>query len=260
MLAPRDSADHNFLVTGADSPYGALPQDFHTTHWSLVTLAADPGAPDSLAALEKLCRAYWYPLYAYVRRRGHDVDEAHDLTQGFFAVLLEKNYVADADMNRGRFRTFLLTSISHFLANEWHRKRAQKRGGRLARFSLDALDAEARYHLEAVDDTTAERRFDRHWAETVLGSVLRQLRREFDDAGRGQRFDDLKAHLLGDPGAPTYEVLAQRMGISETGVRSVVHRLRKRFASLMRAEIAQTVVSPADVEDEIRHLFHSLAS
>lgn len=260
MLALDDSTAHNFPVTGAGSQRGALPHDFHTTHWSLVTLAADPAAPDSLAALEKLCRAYWYPLYAYVRRRGHDVDEAHDLTQGFFAVLLEKNYVADADMNRGRFRTFLLTAMSHFLSNEWHRERAQKRGGRLARFSLDALDAEARYHLEPVDGTTAERSFDRHWAEAVLSSVLRQLRREFDDTGRGQRFDELKGHLLGDPGAPAYQALARRMGISETGVRSVVHRLRKRFAALMRSEIAQTVASPADVEDEIRHLFHSLAS
>lgn len=247
-------------MTAVDEQTGALPQDFHTTHWSLVTRAANPSSPDCLAALETLCRAYWYPLYAFARRRGHGRDEASDLTQGFFAVLLEKNYMADADMHRGRFRTFLLSSMSHYLANEWHREHALKRGGGVPRLSLDALDAEARYHLEPADDASPERSFDRHWAETVLGSVLARLRREFDDVGRGQRFDDLKAHLLGEAGALAYEDLARRMGISETGVRSVVHRLRKRFAALMRLEIAQTVTEPSEVDDEIRHLFHSLSA
>ena len=236
-----------------------FPQDFHTTHWSIVTLAADVASPDSLAALEKLCRAYWFPLYAYVRRRGHDVEEARDLTQGFFAVLLEKNYVADADMRRGRFRTFLLSSLGHYLANEWNRATTQKRGGGVARFSLDALDAEERYRLEPADEASPERFYDRRWAEAVLAGVVAQLRREFEDTGRGQRFDDLKGHLLGDADALSYEELAARMGIGLTGVRSVVHRMRKRFAVLVRQEIAQTVTSPGEVEDEIRHLFQSLA-
>jgi len=236
-----------------------FPQDFHTTHWSIVTLAADTASPDSLAALEKLCRAYWFPLYAYVRRRGHDVEEARDLTQGFFAVLLEKNYVADADTNRGRFRTFLLSALGHYLANEWNRAHAKKRGGGTSRFSMDALDAEDRYRLEPADSASPERFYDRRWAEAVLAAVLAQLRREFEDTGRGQRFDDLKGHLLGDADALPYEELAARMGIALTGVRSVVHRMRKRFATLTRNEIAQTVTSPEEVEDEIRHLFQSLA-
>ncbi len=241
-------------MTAAD-----LPQDFHTTHWSIVSRAADVESPDSLAALEKLCRAYWFPLYAYVRRRGHEVEEARDLTQGFFAVLLEKNYVADADMSRGRFRTFLLASLGHYLANEWNRAQTKKRGGGMTHFSLDALDAENRYRLEPADESSPERYYDRRWAEAVLATVLAQLRREFEDTGRGQRFDDLKGHLLGDSEAVPYEELAARMGIGLTGVRSVVHRLRKRFAALVRSEIAQTVTSRAEVEDEIRHLFQSLA-
>jgi DNA-directed RNA polymerase specialized sigma24 family protein len=241
-------------MTGGDS----FPQDFHTTHWSIVTRAADTDAPDSLAALERLCRAYWYPLYAFVRRRGHDSEEARDLTQGFFAVLLEKNYVADADISRGRFRTFLLAAMNHYLANEWNRAHTRKRGGGTVRFSLDALDAETRYRIEPADTAEPERSYDRRWAQAVLASVLRQLRREFDDNGRGQRFDDLKGHLPGGSDALAYHELARRMGVSETGARSVVHRLRKRFAALMRAEIAQTVTSAGEVEDEIRHLFQSL--
>lgn len=247
MSAPANSQDD-------------FPRDFLTTHWSIVRQASDAASPDSMAALEKLCRAYWYPLYAFVRRRGFDGEEARDLTQGFFAVLLEKNYVAAADMERGRFRTFLLAAMNHFLANEWDRAQAKKRGGGVTRFSLDALDAEARYRLEPADSAEPDRSYDRHWAEAVLAAVLEQLRREFDDSGRGQRFDDLKAHLLGAPGALSYTNLAQRMGITETGVRSVVHRMRKRFAVLMRSEIAQTVTSAGDVEDEIRHLFHSLSA
>ena len=236
-----------------------LPRDFFTTHWSIVRQASDAESPDSMAALEKLCRAYWYPLYAFVRRRGLGGEDARDLVQGFFAVLLEKNYVASADMERGRFRTFLLAAMNHYLANEWDRSQAMKRGGGVSKFSLDALDAEDRYRLDPADSAEPDHSYDRHWAETLLETVLGQLRREFDDIGRGQRFDDLKSHLLGAPDAPGYTELAQRMGITETGVRSVVHRMRKRFAVLIRSEIAQTVTCAEDVEDEIRHLFHSLS-
>jgi RNA polymerase sigma factor (sigma-70 family) len=236
-----------------------LPRDFFTTQWSIVRQASDADSPDSMAALEKLCRAYWYPLYAFVRRRNYGGEDAKDLVQGFFAVLLEKNYVASADMERGRFRTFLLASMNHFLANEWDRSQAMKRGGGMLKFSLDALDADDRYRLEPADLAEPDHSYDRDWAETLLAKVLEQLRREFDDIGRGQRFDDLKPHLLDTPGAPSYPDLAKRMGITETGVRSVVHRMRKRFAVLIRAEIAQTVTCAEDVEDEIRHLFHSLS-
>lgn len=248
------------VITVADMADDEFPRDFLTTHWSIVRQASDLASPDSLAALEKLCRAYWYPLYAFVRRRGHDGEEARDLTQGFFAVLLEKNYVADADMQRGRFRTFLLSAMTHFLANEWNRAQTKKRGGGVVRFSLDALDAESRYLMEPADTSAPDHSYDRHWAEAVLTAVLDQLRREFDDGGRGQRFDDLKGHLLGAADAVSYTELARRMGISETGVRSVVHRMRRRFAVLMRAEIAQTVTCAEDVEDEIRHLFQSLSA
>ena len=237
-----------------------MPRDFHTTHWSIIALAGDAQSPGSLAALEKLCRAYWFPLYACVRRRGHEAEEARDLTQSFFAVLLEKNYVAAADARRGRFRTFLLTSLGNFLANEWKRGHRQKRGGGAALFSLDETDAEGRYLIEPADDLTPEKMFDRRWAGAVLDAVFAQLRREFEDAGRGQKFDDLKAHLLGGTEALSYAELAARMGVSETGARTVVHRLRKRFRALVRAEIAQTVAHPDDVDDEIRHLFQSLAS
>src|SRR5687767_2131526 len=159
-------AHHVRVTAGEFHDRDGMPHDFHTTHWSIVTLAADTGSPNSLEALEKLCRAYWFPLYAFVRRRGHDVEEARDLTQGFFAVLLEKNYVAGADVQRGRFRTFLLAAMSHYLANEWNRAHAKKRGGSAPPFSLDALDAESRYRLEPPDDKTPECSYDRHWAET----------------------------------------------------------------------------------------------
>ena len=233
--------------------------DFLTTHWSVVLRAGDLASPRREQALETLCRAYWYPLYAYVRRCGYAEEEAKDLTQGFFLRLLEKNYLGDVDTRRGRFRTFLLTSLGHFLANEWDKTRAQKRGGDVQFLSLDAVDAEGRYRLEPVDGSTPETIFERRWAEAVLEAVLARLRREFDEPGRGRRFDDLKPFLLGKDAGVAYAEVATRLGVSETGARSVVHRLRKRFRELVREEIAQTVSGPEEVDAEILHLFQVLS-
>ncbi len=239
----------------------AFPNDFHTTHWSVVQRAggsSDAGPAASAAALETLCRAYWGPLHAYVRRRGYGAEEARDLTQSFFAALLAKNLVSHADRERGRFRAFLLGSLSNFLLNEWDKARALKRGGGMLIFSLEERDAEDRYLHEPIDDLTPEKLFDRRWAETVLERVLARLRQEHETAGNGERFQHCKPWLLGD-GEGSYEEAAARLGMAETGVRTMVHRLRLRFRELMQAEIAETVSGPADVEEEIRALFHALA-
>ncbi len=231
---------------------------FPNTHWSIVLHAGDLTSPRRAQAMEALCRTYWFPLYAYVRRRGHPEEEAKDLTQGFFLRLLEKNYFGDADARRGRFRTFLLTSLGHYLANEWDRARAQKRGGANVLLSLDELDPEGRYRHEPADASTPEKAFERRWAEAMLEAVFSRLRGEFDEPTRGRRFEDVKPYLLGAEAGVSYAEAAARLGISETGARSVVHRLRKRFRELVREEIAQTVSHPDDIDDEIRHLFQAL--
>lgn len=244
------------------SPWPLLPhapEHLVTTHWSVVLQAGDSRSPERSEAMEKLCRAYWRPLYAYVRRRGFREEEAKDLTQGFFARLLEKNYVGDANASRGRFRTFLLTSLNHFLANEWDRSQAAKRGGGAEIFSIDELDGEDLVVRELSSTLTPERIFEQRWAESVLESVLAQLRREFDDAARGLRFDELKSTLLKDGDALSYAALAARLGLSESGARSVVHRLRKRFRDLTLLEIGQTVEDPRAIDDELRHLLNVLA-
>lgn len=232
---------------------------FATTRWSLVQAAGDGLSARRVEALEELCRAYWYPLYAFVRRRGHDEHEAKDLTQGFFERLLQKNDLAHADSDRGRFRTFLLSALQHFLANEWDKLRRLKRGGGAARFSLDEPEAEARFQLEATETAPWETLFDRGWAESVLQAVMARLRREVAAEGDEVRYEAVQGFLWGGDGAGSYLELAARLGVSETGARSIVHRFRKRFRDLIRAEVAQTVARPEDVDDEIRHLFAALA-
>ncbi len=233
--------------------------EFRTTHWSVVLRAGDESSGRRADALEQLCRAYWRPLYAFVRRRGHDEHEAKDLTQGFFARLLEKNDVAAADAARGKFRTFLLTSMNHFLANEWDKSRRLKRGGGVPVVSLDDQDAESRYQIESAPDWSAEKVFDRRWAEAVLEAVFARFRQEVLESGDAERYEVLKSFLLGGDGASSYAEAAHRLGISETGVRSVVHRFRKQFRELVRAEIANTVARPEDIDGEISHLFEALA-
>jgi len=232
---------------------------FLTTRWTEVLQAAQTSAPGGAAALENLCRKYWYPLYAYVRREGISSHDAQDLTQSFFARFLEKNYLAQVDPARGKFRSFLLASLKHFLANEWDRLRAQKRGGGAQIISLNEQSAEARYLLEPRDETTAEKIFERRWALTILEEVLARLERECADAGKGDQFRALKDHMMADSDAPQSE-LARRLNMTPAAVKVAIHRLRKRYRALLREEIAQTVSAPSEVDTELRHLIAVIAA
>jgi RNA polymerase sigma-70 factor (ECF subfamily) len=233
-----------------DSQPGQSPL-FQTTHWSVVLQAA---SGDSAAALERLCRTYWYPLYAFVRRQGHDAPDAQDLTQGFFELFLAKHYLKDVDRDKGRFRSFLLASLKHFLANEWKKANRQKRGGQLDKISFDAVAAEERFKLEPRDETSPEIIFDRRWANAVLDSVLAKLREEFEQSGKRDRFETLSGYIFQEPQSGEYPRLAARWKITESGLRSSVQRVRQRYAALFRAEIANTVNDPRDVDAEISYL------
>jgi RNA polymerase sigma-70 factor (ECF subfamily) len=230
------------------------PSHFATTHWSVVLAAGRTDQAAAAAALERLCHEYWFPVYSFIRRKGRDAHQAEDLTQEFFARLLEKNWLESADPDRGRFRTFLLTAVSRFLANEQDKDRALKRGGGQRVLSFDAQDAEGRYLLEPSSDLTPEKIFEQQWAHQVLAVVLEKLQAEFDGGGRAGRFEAMKAYLLGDRGAVSYAETAARLGLSESAVKSGIHRLRQRYGDLLREEIAQTVESPAGIEEEIAHL------
>ncbi len=237
---------------------GPSPGQFPTTRWSRVIQAGDPEAPQARESLAELCNAYWYPLYAYIRRRGYGPEQARDLTQDFFARAQEKNLLAEADPARGRFRSFLRTVCAHFLANRRDREHARKRGGGRAVLSIDAADAEGRYELELADGLTPERIFDRSWALTLLGRVLDQLGREYDEAGKAATFDALRGLLAGEPDVPSYAAVGARLGTSEGAARVAAHRLRRRYGELLRQEIAATLAEPAEVDDEIRDLFAAL--
>jgi len=230
---------------------------FATTRWSLVAAAGDPAAPDSRQALAELCRAYWYPVYAYVRRRGHDHHAAQDLTQAFFARLLEKNDLAAADRTRGRFRSYLLTACQHFLANEHDRETARKRGGGKAHLPLDFAGADGRYSREPADEATPERVFDRRWALELLDRAVGELRSEYEQSGRAKLFDALKDCLAGKAEV-AYADLARQLGMTEGAVKVAVHRLRQRYRDRLREAIADTVATPEEVDDEIRDLFAAL--
>lgn len=211
------------------------------------------------AALENLCQAYWYALYAFVRHLGKTPHDAQDLVQCFFAACIEKNYLADANREKGRFRSFLLLALKRFLANEWDKARAQKRGGQHAVLSLDSLTAEERYALEPADHLTPDKLFDRRWAMTVLENVLKRLREEQAQAGRLGAFEHLKECLTSGGRGTPYAELAARLGTSEGAVKVSVHRLRRRYRALLEEEIANTVSSPAEVEEERRHLLLALS-
>ncbi len=228
---------------------------FATTRWSVVMLAGDSQSPEATVALERLCETYWYPLYAFVRRKGHGHEDASDLTQAFFARFLEKRYLKSVDANLGKFRTFLLTSMTHFLANEWDKSRAQKRGGAHQRvLSLDEAAADERYRIEPVEHTTPETLFERRWAETVVGVVLDRLSKETDE----RRFKVLKEFLVADGGAVSYDRAAGQLGMTVAAVTSAIHRMRARFSAVLVEEITNTVSTPEDVEAEIRHLVAAL--
>jgi RNA polymerase sigma-70 factor (ECF subfamily) len=235
------------------------PGRFATTHWSLIVAARDGEAGEARAALADLCRVYWYPLYAYVRRQGHPAEEAQDLTQEFFARLLEKDFLGGVDQQKGKFRSFLLTACKHFLVNERHRARAQKRGGGRASISLDFGDAEARYGREPGHSLTADRLFERRWALDLLQGVIGRLREEHVARGKGEVFDRLRGFLVGERQAGGYAQAAGELKLSEGAVKVLVHRLRQRYRDLLREEIGRTVDNPADIDNEIRALFAALA-
>jgi len=231
---------------------------FATTHWSLVLAAGRGASAEAQEALAALCRTYWYPLYAYVRRQGHQPEDAQDLTQAFFARLLEKHYLQAADPERGRFRSFLLTAFKRFLSKERDRERAQRRGGGRKLLPLDFEAGERRYGLEPANEATAEKVYEQRWALTLLDRVLARLRDEFGQAGKQKEFDCLKVYLTGEAGTPSHQEVAARLAMTEGAVKVAVHRLRRRYRDLVRDEIAQTVAGPEDVDEELRHLLAAL--
>jgi DNA-directed RNA polymerase specialized sigma24 family protein len=233
---------------------------FATTRWSMVLTAADETSPRSADALSELCQTYWYPIYAFVRRKGCAHDAAQDLTQEFFARMLEKRYIDDVGPEKGKFRTFLLVCLKRFLANEWDKTQAQKRGGGKAPLSIDFEDAEGRYSLEPGHELTAQKVFERRWALTVLERSLASVAEEFARSGRGELFEALKVYLVGESGAPAYAEIASRLKMTEGAVKVAVHRLRERYRAALRREIAATVSSEAEVDQEIAELFAALGS
>ena len=244
-------------MSSGESRPGADDQ-FETTHWSLV-LAAGSDTSRCAAALAMLCEAYWYPLYAFIRRRGHEPQTAEDLTQEFFATLLDKRYLAMADPDRGRFRAFLLTSVKHFLANQRARAQAQKRGGGKPLLSLDFTDAEGRYLAEPSHGLTAERLYERRWALTLLDRVLGQLAAEYEANGQAALFDALRDSLVRPRGTTPYRQIAAELERTEGAVKTAVHRLRRRYRKLLIAEISHTVAPGEDAQDEIRMLFTAIS-
>ncbi len=246
------------MPPSSDQPLRDVPgtaAQFATTHWSVVLAAGQNTSTEANQALEMLCRTYWYPLYAYVRRKGYDAHVAQDLTQEFFARLLARNYLSVADRNRGKFRSFLLGCLEHFLAREWTRAHAQKRGGGQPLFSLDQIDAENRYLLEPAHDLTAERIFDRRWATTLLNQAMARLREECLASQKGDLFERTQNYLSGERGEFSYADVAAALKTSEGAIKAAVHRLRQRYGELVRAEIAQTVASPEEADEELHYLF-----
>jgi RNA polymerase sigma factor (sigma-70 family) len=229
---------------------------FNTTHWSVVVMAGTKGLPQTAEALEKLCRAYWFPLYAYVRRQGNTPEDAEDLTQQFFARLLEKNYLALADRERGKFRTFLLGSMKNFLVNEWKHAGRLKRGGDQSFVSFDAQVAEERYAAEprAEPDPSPETIYEKQWAVALVEQVFAALRREYGAINKAALFEELKSFIWGDKASASYAEIGSRLKLTEGAVKVAVHRLRGRFRELLRAEVAHTVLSPEDIDGELRHL------
>lgn len=233
----------------------AIPNDiFATTHWTVVLAAGRKHTPQSDTALEQLCKTYWFPLYAYVRRRGHSKEDAEDLTQAFFAKFLEKNYLENLSNERGRFRAFLLASLKHFLANEWDKSQRQKRGGGAAHLSLDWQTADTQFQV-ASKGASPDQEFDREWAVALLAKVIESLQTEFKAEGRSRQFFELKKFLSAGKGEVSYADAARNLEMEEGAVRVAAHRLRKRYRQLLRDEIAQTLSDPAQVEEEMRSLF-----
>ena len=245
-------------MTGRDNVEapGAVAQPlFATTHWSVVLAAVNHETPEAAVALEQLCRTYWYPLYAFVRRQGRSPEDAQDLTQGFFAHLLRKDFLSGVGPEKGRFRSFLLACLKHFLADEWEKARTAKRGGNCPEMRLELAGAEGRYQLEACVEADAESLYERRWALDLLEQVLNRLRHEAVASGREGVFNELQGCLLGERPTETYVQLGARLSMSETAVKVTVHRLRQRYRELLREEIAHTVTRPDEIDEEMRYLF-----
>jgi len=244
--------DHGLPAEGTAS--------FHTTHWTIVMRAAQSQAPEGQSALAELCRLYWYPLYIFARRRGNSPEDAQDLTQGFFLHLLEHRALTGVDRLKGKFRSFLLASFQNHLSDAVDRARRLKRGGDKKFVQLDAEEAEERYRLEPVEFLTAEKIFDARWAMTVMGEALKQLRQEYATAGKTSTFEALKAFL--DPNnsiaAPSYDEVANRLQVTTGGVKTLIHRLRKRYTALLREEVGRTVSDPTEIDEEIHALCEAL--
>ena len=246
----------------SDSKNDATPakgQWFATTHWSVVLAARRSASPGAAEALEKLCGTYWDPLYAYARREGYSPEDAQDLTQAFFARFLEKDYLAQVAREKGRFRSFLLASLRHFLSDERDRARAVKRGGGKTILSLDMQEAEGHYLREAAHDLTPEKIFERRWALTLLDRVMAHLREEYAAAGKADRFATLKTFLPGEQPMGTYAEAGARLGLAEGTIKWEVNQLKRRYRELLLAEIAHTVSSPDQIEEEARHLIAVLS-
>ena len=232
---------------------------FATTHWSVVRAVGQPGSARYQQALETLCRTYWFPLYAYLRRHGYDAHQAEDCTQAFFTRLLEKHGLRLADPKRGKFRSFLLVALKHFLANEFDRARAQKRGGGQKVISLDFQSAESKYVLEPADQLSPEKLLNRAWALTVLDRTMARLQAESTGTKKPELFDHLKVYLTAKKGSIPYRDAAGELAMTEGAVKVAVYRLRRRYRELLRDEIAQTVTSEDQIDEEIRDLFAALA-
>lgn len=230
---------------------------FTTTHWSVVLPAGQANSPQAAEALENLCRTYWYPLYAYARRKGHSPEDAQDVTQGLFESLLRKDAFAKADQSKGRFRSFLLGSLEYFLKDEWKRASAQKRGGGQRVISFDEMDAETRYKCEPADPADHTKAYDRNWMGEVLRCVFRRLKAGFEAEGKPQRFEHLKPFLLDADG--DYKQAAHKLGMTENAVRVAAHRLRERFRATLKEEVSNTVATPAEVDDEIAYMLALLS-
>jgi RNA polymerase sigma factor (sigma-70 family) len=248
-------------MSEAQPPIAPPPtnQRFTTTHWSVVLAAQAPDSPAAAAALEQLCRTYWGALYAYVRREGHPPADAADLTQAFFARFLEKQFLADVDRRKGKFRSFLLKTLNHFLVDEWRHAHAQKRAGGHAVISIDADEWETRHGHELASDRTPEVIFERRWALTLFEQAFARLREESVQAGNDRQFQLLKDFLSNPTSDGAYEGVAAKLGLSSGAIAVQVHRLRRRYGELVREEVAHTVSHPGEVEDELRHLLEVLS-